>query len=72
MATEFEYAWVIEAADNDLPGPRYYNLNQDLPNFWTLDHNEAIRFARKVDAEQLWAYLGDEVQPVRFVEHGWG
>lgn len=69
MATE--YGWLIEDAEDDArPGPRYYDLSPDSPAFWTLDHNEAMRFSRKVDAERLCNYLG--IEPVRIVEHAWG
>lgn len=71
MATE--YGWLIEdATDDGRPGPRYYALNPATAEFWTLDHNEALRFARKIDAEWFCEYLGVNEQPIKIVEHGWG
>lgn len=67
MATE--YGWLIERRPDGTPGPAYYDINPDVSGFWTLDHNEALRFARKIDAERMIAYLGiEEGDPV---EHAW-
>lgn len=65
-----EYGWLIEdGADERRPGPRYYELNPDTSGFWTTDHNEAVRFSRKIDAERFCNYLG--IENVRIVEHAW-
>ena len=71
MATE--YGWLIEDATEDgTPRPSYYCLNPNTANFWTTDDKEALRFARKIDAEWFCEYLGVNESPVNIVEHGWG
>lgn len=64
-----KYGWLIEMKPDGTPGPAYYDLGPRSPTFWTLDHNDAMRFSRKVDAERLIAYLG--IQEGIPVEHAW-
>jgi hypothetical protein len=67
------YGWLIEDATEDgTPRPRYYNLNPNTGGFWTTDDKEALRFARKIDAEWFCEYLGVNESPINIVEHGWG
>ena len=76
--TKTEYAWLIETA-----GPHYIYLDTvghlNLMR-WTSDANKAIRFARKIDAENVIIGLC-RIEPSMFkfptyqmvlaVEHGW-
>lgn len=47
MATE--YGWLIEMAHNDAPVPRWWHPQKG----WVWDASEALRFARKSDAEDF-------------------
>lgn len=60
------YGWLIE---NGKSGDelRYRNMEQGLPT-WTADHNEALRFARRVDAEK---FAAEDEAAWCIVEHGW-
>ena len=64
MATE--YGWLIENGKqgDDL---RYRNMEQGIPT-WTADHNEAMRFARRVDAEK---FAEEDEDAWRIVQHAW-
>ena len=68
MTTD-EIGWLIELAR---PGaqPRYWcgGVDSADPDDWTTDANEAIRFARSVDAERVGNTLE---QPVIATEHMW-
>jgi hypothetical protein len=57
-------AWLIE---NQGSGPIYFQLEDD--NDWTMDHNAALHFARKQDAEKVIAYYGWTA--AKAVEHMW-
>lgn len=59
-----EFAWLIERDK----GPHYLTVHKDLFD-WTTDSNQAIRFARRLDAEMVARVIGDEVS--RVAEHGW-
>lgn len=63
-----ETAWLIEMTNSDAPIPRYWN---PAPNKgWVWSPNEAIRFSRKVDAEDYLA--GQRIKlGGRAVEHMW-
>lgn len=68
MATEF--AWVIEMGRSPVSAPEYWAGNR-----WSTDHADAIRFARKEDAERTAKGFDDDPAPeadYRFCEHGWG
>lgn len=67
--TSTAFAWLIETDSNSV-------INYFQPRSrtgWTTSANEAIRFARKKDAEDfIYAYCLDDEVKVRVVEHGWG
>lgn len=69
MATE--YAWVIEEAYSPTSAPRYYTLRPGAEHFWSHDHADALRFARKQDADDYVAHFV-QVDSSRVCEHGWG
>ncbi len=64
MATE--RGWLIE---NGLGGDalRYRTMRQGMPE-WTADHNEALRFCRRVDAER---FAEEDEDAWRIAEHAW-
>jgi hypothetical protein len=66
-----EYGWVIERGDSTVDAPTYWAgpVNHGL-NTWSQNHMDAVRFARKDDAERVAPYLGDGHH--RVAEHGWG
>lgn len=47
-------AWLIEISEGS--GPSYFQLEYD--NDWTTDHDAALHFSRKQDAEKAIAYYG--------------
>jgi len=57
------YAWLLE-----IPGPAYLGEEGGALG-WTTDHNKAMRFARKSDAE-MYAEL-DGLTETTAIEHGW-
>ena len=57
-----EFAWLIEGN-----GPRYWD-GRNLETM-VMDHNDAVRFARKQDAERVISWLLNK--ELRAVEHGW-
>lgn len=77
-----QYAWVIEHTPEKLDGrgPWYWSGhvprekgNAGWGDNWSIEHMEAIRFARREDAEKIRDML---VRPPRegehkVVEHGW-
>jgi len=65
MATE--YGWVVE---NGKQGEelRYRTMEQGMI-IWTADHNEALRFCRREDAER---FAAEDEEAWRIAEHGWG
>lgn len=64
MATE--YGWLIE---NGLGGDalRYRTMRQGM-SVWTADHNEALRFCRRADAER---FAEEDEDAWRIAQHGW-
>lgn len=58
-------AWLIETDDDE--GPIYFQLVDD--DNWSSDHNTALQFARKQDAEKYIADIGWTC--ARAVEHMW-
>lgn len=70
-------AWLIERADSDPAEPKYWCAGmlhhpQHDParkSSWTSNEMEAIRFARKVDAEKVAHRMS--FPPVRICEHIW-
>ena len=66
-----ETGWLIENGKDAGKGLSYRFINNDkggIPD-WTDDHNKALRFARREDAEQF-AYHDEDAW--RIVEHAWG
>jgi hypothetical protein len=68
-----QYAWVIEEGATQPCTPSYWCGVDGFSD----DHNDAVRFARKQDAEAVAAYLEKEGPrfvghvPPRVAEHGW-
>ena len=60
------HGWVIEGAWSHVQTPDYWVGS----SAWSQDHNRALRFARKQDAEQAAAMMLDGIR-VRFCEHAW-
>ncbi len=68
------FAWVIERGDSNVSRPKYWAAGQaesGRASAWTSNHAQAIRFARKVDAERVAERIMQQI-PVRICEHGWG
>jgi hypothetical protein len=61
-----EFGWLIE---NGKQGDelRYRNMEQGIPT-WTADPNEALRFARRIDAEK---FAEEDEDAWMIVQHGW-
>lgn len=72
--TKTETGWLIERQDRG--APEWYRLvNSAAPNnFWTKNAAEALRFARRTDAEAYCADSGldDPGFTVHITEHAWG
>lgn len=69
-----EYGWVIENAESEPSRPLYFAGHKDRKpegpnahNPWSYDNLDAIRFARKEDAENMGMQ-----SEVRICEHAWG
>ena len=58
-------AWLIEVSEPE--GPEYFQLVDD--DNWSSDHDTALQFARKEDAEKYIADVG--WTRARAVEHMW-
>lgn len=71
MGSVTEYAWVIEDPQSPTSAPRYYTLRPNQEQFWSYDHADALRFARKQDAEDYVAHFVQH-DGARICEHGWG
>ena len=68
-----ESGWLIERADSSAAEPWYWAAGQrdaERSSAWTQNHMEAIRFARKDDAEKVARRLFKDIE-VRICEHGW-
>lgn len=66
MSDNTEFAWVIE---RDIHSRLHYWAGRDS-NDWRPGHADALRFARRADAELMLTYHCGGVG--RVVEHGWG
>ena len=66
-----EFGWVIEHRRSLVSEPEYWTGNG-----WSKNHLDAIRFARKIDAERARngfdEYDGDDPREHRVCEHQWG
>lgn len=69
-----EYGWVIERGDSEVSAPTYWSgPTATFRNGWSQNHLDAIRFARKVDAEKISTKLQVPGDPInRVCEHIWG
>lgn len=68
-----DMAWLIERGDSDPAEPKYWSgTDRDPSRFsaWTSNHQQAIRFARKIDAERVASRALKGVA-VRICEHSW-
>jgi hypothetical protein len=65
-----EYGWLVENGKNAGEGLAYRFINNDNGGIWdwTEDHNKALRFARREDAEQ---FAHHDEDAWRVVQHGW-
>ena len=65
-----QYGWLIENGKKQGEGLAYRFIDNDNGGWggWTEDHNKAIRFARREDAEQ---FAHHDEDAWRIVEHGW-
>ena len=63
-----EFAWVIESGANP---PEYWNGRALDRSAFTSRHDEAVRFARREDAEVVRCWLVKGGEYCRAVEHGW-
>jgi hypothetical protein len=75
MSEQPESAWLVEFGDSPTDAPLYL-VAIDWPRGegtalarWGRDHNEAVRFSRRVDAERA---MSGALEKVRICEHGWG
>jgi len=68
-----ETGWVIEDGESEPCAPRYLaGYDQSRPGAWSTNHADAIRFARKVDAERARSVVEDGEHTLRICEHIWG
>lgn len=65
-ALKDEFAWVIERGDSQPHSPTYWSGIDS----WSQDHLDAVRFARKQDAERVAHSIRDGGYH-RVCEHGW-
>lgn len=68
-----ETGWVIERGDSSPAKPKYWAAGQreaERTSAWTSNHMEAIRFARKTDAEKTATRLFPNIG-IRIAEHEW-
>lgn len=61
-----EYGWLVENG-RDVPDLRYRTMDNSGIT-WTNDHNKALRFARRADAEM---FAAEDEDAWRIVQHAW-
>ena len=67
-----ETAWVVERGDPGCFGPIYYTGYIPISMAgWSEDNADAIRFARKVDAQRMAVRLSEHWPGCRACEHMW-
>lgn len=66
-----EGGWLIEDAESPVSAPTYFRGDANGPSF-TDDHSQAIRFARKEDAERFALMCSGTLDGVRIAFHEWG
>jgi hypothetical protein len=67
-------AWLIERGQPENQNPPSYWLGgrwDDFEGNWTLDANEAARFASEQEAQAAFTESNPSGTPGRVVEHGW-
>lgn len=62
-----EFAWVIE--ETSLAKVQYWTGRG--AHDWSFNHEDAMRFARKVDAERALGWMVPARHYTRVAEHGW-
>lgn len=69
-----ESGWVIERGDSEVSAPTYWaGFNSLIQPKWSQAHLDAIRFARRVDAEKISTVIQERGMALnRICEHGWG
>lgn len=70
VASEPEYGWLVEIAYTD--GTPHWWSGRGGDDCWTKNSLDAIRYARKEDAEKVIEYFGWTSPPVIATEHQWG
>lgn len=73
-----EHGWLIEHGDSEPSAPRYWAVGAYFnevsdprrSSSWTENHNEAIRFARQLDAERVVQRCMRGI-PTRVCHHEW-
>lgn len=65
-----QYAWVIEHRDSESRSPKYFSGYITGTSGWSTDHNLAVRFARRRDAEIMRDTMFSGMCH-RLAEHGW-
>jgi anti-sigma factor ChrR (cupin superfamily) len=73
--TMMKFAWVIEHEDSEPGKPQYFTGARHSAMRWSApgSHGDAVRFARKQDAERIANFAGFYApNPThRICEHGW-
>ena len=66
-----EYGWLIEHKETGPAGPAYWTPKPFMLRVepWTFDNLDAVRFARREDAQRVADTLPGG--PHRVAEHGW-
>lgn len=64
-----EVAWVLEREDSEPAEPLYYAPDGPHGGMWSMDHDQALRFDREIDASRQAMAMGVKV---RVCEHQWG
>ena len=61
-----QYGWLVENGESG-DKLRYRTMHHGML-LWTANHNEALRFCRKIDAER---FSEEDPEAGRVVEHAW-
>jgi len=69
-----ETGWLIERSQEDRGSspPCWLTVSSSRNSVWTEDSSEALRFARKQDAEALIAHYAPTLGGAIATEHTWG
>lgn len=63
--------WLIEDGDSRASAPAYLSLFGRVIE-WTEHHDQALRFARREDAEDFAIMWNGDITGLRIAEHQWG